>query len=721
MRSRLKRALRTLVRLVTPPWVAVAYLLGLAHLAALRQKSATEVMGIDAGHVTRVIEAAFPDHVTRAVRMVVLLSVVQGVLLGLVVASVLALRRASRLGRVSDLGEVAATLVLVPIVHGVALLATAAVRPAFLAGALYDRGGLGRLAEVLAADVLGLPGVLGIGAVVLLALALGDPRRWKRRVGNLRFAIVRRSGRLAALAALALVVWGGARVALAIDAHPAAARPNVLVVAVDSLRKDRIVPRTAPRMAALADRSVVFDRAHVTIPRTFPSWVTALTGRDPHHHGIRSMFPTQGRRERDFDALPARLVKAGFSTFVASDYAGDIFPRIDLGFQEVLAPTFHFGEVIRQRALEGQPALAPLVASPLGRALVPQIRGVARLSDGAGVTSDALRAIDRSRGRPFFGVVFFGGAHFPYAAPGPHHGDFAQASYRGRFRYEKQNLLGREAPPDDADKAQIRALYDGAVRAVDDDVGALLDGLAARGLMASTRIVVTADHGEALYDDERGQGHGDHLFGPHVVEVPLVVWDGSGKGARVDGVVRDVDLVPSVLDLVGLPPADGLDGRSWAKALGGAPLEPRIAFAETGLWFTEEVEGVARELRIPYPDISRMLEVDRAHGDDVVLQERFFALTTLAKHRAASSSTHRLVFAPTRLGLRKMLFDTRADPHCLKDLYAPSDPIAQGLEKELVRWLLEDRDLSIDGAHLAHRGSTKDQTAEARVRVEAGH
>ena len=76
-------------------------------------------------------------------------------------------------------------------------------------------------------------------------------------------------------------------------------------------------------LTALAARGTRFDHAYVSIPRTFPSWVTLLTGRHAHHHGIRSMFPRWEERARDFDARPERLSRAGYATGVVSDYAGD--------------------------------------------------------------------------------------------------------------------------------------------------------------------------------------------------------------------------------------------------------------------------------------------------------------------------------------------------------------------------------------------------------------
>lgn len=81
------------------------------------------------------------------------------------------------------------------------------------------------------------------------------------------------------------------------------ARPmNVLILAADSLRADRLNARTMPKTDAFAARGARFERAYVSLPRTFPSWVTLLTGRYAHHHGITTMFPTW--RERAGSSTP---------------------------------------------------------------------------------------------------------------------------------------------------------------------------------------------------------------------------------------------------------------------------------------------------------------------------------------------------------------------------------------------------------------------------------
>ncbi len=225
--------------------------------------------------------------------------------------------------------------------HAIVELWGLAATPQLYAEAWYARGGAPRTIQVIASDILHPGGVVALGAALAAIFVAGPPRAWRALPARARalVAAVRRNGSTVGAIAGALLLVA----ILPSFEEPKAraadgSRPNVLVIAADSLRADRIVPEIAPNLAALADRSTRFDHAYVSLPRTFPSWVSILTGRHPHHHGIRNMFPRWEERAKDFDALPSRLAKVGYRTGVVSDYAGDIFGRIDLGFQDVDVP-----------------------------------------------------------------------------------------------------------------------------------------------------------------------------------------------------------------------------------------------------------------------------------------------------------------------------------------------------------------------------------------------
>lgn len=681
----------------------------LAQVAWLARQAAKDsrINGVEASNMTDAIQKHFSYHVQDATLLLIGCALAVGLLLGACASFLVSLRSWLVKRPPPEVPRLQTEALAVMLgLHGGALLLSLAWRPQLYEESFYGAGGALRLLQIVCTDVLGRVGIEVLLGVTLALYLLGGPTRWRTILArfHLRNTIV---GPIVVLLIFSLLwLWMPDSVAKAQEK-----RPNILVLAADSLRPDRIRPEIAPRLASFAQQAVNFEEARVSLPRTFPSWVTLLTGRYPHHHGIRNMFPSRGARAKDFDAVPARLQRAGYFTAVVSDYAGDIFPRIQLGFSRVDTPTFHLGEMIRQRAIEAQIGLLPFLDTRVGRALVPTMLGHNRAPDASGVARRALQAMDQAKGQPFFLVTFFSTAHFPYASPDPGYRRFTNTSYRGRFKYQKVNTLGHEAPLNEQDEQQIRGLYDGAVSIVDEAMEEVLSGLKSRGLDKNTIVIVTADHGETLFEHGRGHGHGDHLFGEEALSVPLLVHDGRGTTPRrVPGLVRDVDLAPTFYAWAGVAPPGDLDGSSLVDAMKGAPLATALAFAETGLWFTEEIPGIPPELRLPYPNISRMGEIVRDAGDDVVLQDAYLPGTIMAKHRAVYTRDRKLILAPTRQGLRTLLFDPKSDPANLHDLSVEEPENTAKLRTILLQWILQDPLLELRGEHLVPRGNTEHKT-----------
>jgi arylsulfatase A-like enzyme len=705
-----------------PPLVGAAYVLVLAAWAAQSPTVDDRAGGAQARQIEAFVQGRFGAEIHRLGIAIVATAIVVGALLGWLAWGLVALRdRIARPDRArAVLHETGVLLAVVAALHGALELWGMAQDPTLYADAWYARGGLRRTVQVLATDVLGPRGVVVLALLAAAAFLSGPPSRWTEWPGRL----VRAGRRLADVGAV-----GGAALLLGVlvltipnaSARPAPAgsdaRPNVVILAADSLRDDRVDARTAPHLAALAGRGTRFEHAYVSLPRTFPSWVTLLTGRHPHHHGVRSMFPRWEERARDFDALPARLARGGWGTGVVSDYAGDVFSRVDLGFGLVDVPEFDFRQLVRQRALERVTPLMPFLHSRLGRAAFPVMREMNDAADPDLLAHDAVRAMRRLEARgPFLLVVFFSTAHFPYAAPAPYYRRFTDPAYRGRYKYDRPVGLGRDAPPDARDQAQVRALYDGAVAAIDDAAQKIVDAIAADGIARNTVIVVTADHGETLYDHDHGAGHGDHLFGDEGTHVPLIVVDPRDPTPRREtAIVRDVDLAPTLYALTGVAPPGDLDGRSLVPALQGAALAPQRAYAETGLWFTEEIPGLPAELRLPYPGIARLTEVDTLHGSELVLQKAVRPLTVVAKHRMLRDERYKLVYVPTRTGVRWMLFDTQSDPGETVDVAAAHPDVVARMQGELWAWMRLDADMTDRGGYLVPRDPRVKTSVDADV------
>jgi arylsulfatase A-like enzyme len=581
--------------------------------------------------------------------------------------------------------------------------------PQLYSEAFYDRGGFRRAAMVGLTEHVSARGLdvgLFLVVIALATLPLLLPRGRAMAKAHAQRYLASQSLRWFGVATGVVLL---AAAGLAVRRHQlrhASRQPNVLLLAVDSLRADRVfgpdATRRFPALAKLASRGVRFREAHVTVPRTFPSFVTLLTGRYPHHHGIRHMFPSAEQRAAIGPALPALLRDHGYRTSVISDYAGEIFSRTPMGFQTVDVPYFDMKTIVGLRGLQVHPNVLPYATSELGRRLFPAVNAMPELSDPARLARRTLEELDRSGDQPFFMTVFFSAAHFPYASPDPYYRRYGGAEYDGPYRYQKPPLA--PAPAGEPDRRQIRALYDGAVAATDAAVGRILARLDEDGLADNTIVVLLADHGENLYDyEDRGMGHGDHLRGSAADHVPWVWVDPHDRLTPHDvpGLVRDVDFAPTLSRLLGVPalPTDGVD---LGPLLRGTKATLDLdAFQETELWFTGNGPGFGPDERLPYPTITGVS--DLAADDDIYLRPEWQDTVVVAKHRALRTDRWKLLYRPTRQGVLWSLYDVGHDPDERQDVLAAHPDIAAGLEHKLKAWMLQDPRMTMRGEFLVPR------------------
>ena len=343
---------------------------------------------------------------------------------------------------------------------------------------------------------------------------------------------------------------------------PAAAappRPNLLILASDGLRPDHLsgngyARETSPHLDRLMREGSRFQETLVQIPRTGPSWTTLLSAQWAGQHPIRHTLVDAEARAQAFPTLATALRGAGWRTTVLSDYAGDIFSRLPLGFEHVEAPAFTFPDLIRQRMLITQVALLPWTA--LLPSFFPERQQFPELTDPSPLAASTRRALDGVvPGEPFALLAFASVTHFPYAAPHPQEGHFLAPGERGPWRFgASPQLEAPLAPPSPADVAALTANYDAGVLAFDAFVGRTLEELERRGLAESTLVVVLSDHGEHLAEGDRGLGHGEHLWGSEALRVPFVLrWPGHVAADREVMVrARAIDVAPTLLALLGV-------------------------------------------------------------------------------------------------------------------------------------------------------------------------
>jgi arylsulfatase A-like enzyme len=433
------------------------------------------------------------------------------------------------------------------------------------------------------------------------------------------------------LGGLAVVV--ALRGVVLVDRLSTRSGPNVVLISIDTLRADRLGSYgrrqpTSPNIdGRLAARGAVFERCLSQSPKTTPSHMTMLTSLYPCVHGV-SLWEGSGPGpvlNPAVHTLAEALKNAGYAT---GAYTGRGHVHRSRGFGQGF-------DVYRHRRRYGNDP-----------------RGESRQLD------EALAWLDRQQGGKFFLFFHTYAVHDPYLPPPELLALFDEDGYDGPLRDVVRTLRSGSGEWHDAhrvfwgaaDTTDARAvrflesLYDAVIRHADQSiVGALLDRLQRLGLDDRTLVVLTSDHGEAFGEHGRflhGDLHVETLHVPLILRFPGRV----PQGLRVTEPVRLLDLMPTVLDLVGVPAPADVQGRSLVPSMAGGRQERDRPVAS---------------------------EFNDGRGAERLESLRRGGLTYIVD------------------GARERVFDHEADPGEQRDLAARRDEDRQALRDELAAWRAE--------------------------------
>ncbi len=500
--------------------------------------------------------------------------------------------------------------------------------------------------------------------------------------------------------------------------HGAQRQPNILILASDSLRGDKLgcagyrPARTAgaaaagvsPVIDALAARSVRFENCYAPIASTMESGVSLMASQYPQTHGLRQMYPdrpTVERTLRDVVPLAKVLRDQGYETSAIGDWCAGYYDVVPLGFENISVSTFDNFKIYMSQAVVLAHFVVPLYFdNPLGYALFPQLESFAQFVTPEVITrrvEDRLAKAATSQ-RPFFWHVFYSCNHLPYRSPEPYCSLFTDPAYRGKNQtgvdFDVDSFIGgtdleskwKALPPPEVE--QIRALYDGRTRHFDDCVGRVLAALKRHGLDDNTIVIITSDHGDDLYEPGVTLGHGLTFNGGlQANHVPMVMHFPGLAPRAIPETVRMIDVVPTLADWVGAPKPAVWQGQSFAGWLKGtAPPECRPFYGETGFPFIQfRVPGVERP---KLPPMDELTAIDPTFNYQFVLKPQYQDRLVAAKQRCLRTRDWKLVCTPTAAGSRHFgLFHLASDPHGERDLASQRPEVLAPLRAALERWI----------------------------------
>lgn len=351
-------------------------------------------------------------------------------------------------------------------------------------------------------------------------------------------------------------------------------QPNVILIGIDSLRPDFLgyfgYEKITPHLDNFLNNSAVFADAFTAIARTFPSWVSILTGEYPKKNGVRFNLPDMSRFNWQ-SPLPAILRQHGYETMFATDEVR--FSNIDerFGFDKVVTPPAGFNDFLLG-TLNDFPMANLLVNTWVGKYLLPHSFGN-RPAFNTYDPDSFLRLLQpslaQSRTKPLFLAVHFCLPHYPYLWGG--------------------HLLNDRS---------IRN-YQASIKRVDQQFNDFLNMLKQDHLLDHSIVVVLSDHGEAIelhgdratkadlfvpgaankkhviphfypksYDTEtvdQSAGHGTDILGltqSHTVLAFQLFGLMPNQTIALPGRVSLLDIKPTILQLLHLPAEKTNDGNN---------------------------------------------------------------------------------------------------------------------------------------------------------------
>lgn len=420
---------------------------------------------------------------------------------------------------------------------------------------------------------------------------------------------------------------------------PRGEKLNVILVSLDQLQADRLhcygnSRATSPNIDRLAEGGARFSRYYTVASWTAPSYSTLMSSWFPSRHGVTLFWHWVPGMKPLIDLRHPLLAQV----FQAHGYRTAAFVANALGGRGLTDPGF-------EHYYQYQQPTSPvnITERGLGARLAPYRAPV--------ILEHALSWLDQHASEPFFMFVLFWEPHSPYNPP-PEDDLFKSDAYPDQtvtgYDIRSGHLLRLASLGDRKAVQRLYQLYDGKIHYIDRCMGRLMDHLRTLKLERKTLVVLTSDHGELMFSHPTDFMTADHrsLYNTNL-HIPFILYGPPSlpKGKVVEALASNLDSAPTILDLAGLPPLQGAQGKSLAPLIQGkAKSINRYIFAE---------EDVAIPLRS-------------------VRDERYKLIYNLWTGK-------------------KQLFDERRDPGELNDVSEQNPKIVDELFARLQEWMKENQ------------------------------
>ncbi len=322
------------------------------------------------------------------------------------------------------------------------------------------------------------------------------------------------------------------------------ARPtNIFLITTDTLRADHLGcygyhRDTSPNIDAFADDAMLFERCFSHASDTRFSFASLLSGFLPHETGILTSYSLPSA----VVTLPQMLKRDGYTTAaVISNYVLRKKHGFNAGFDEYDDATRE--SVINKKSHEKTAITA---------------------------TNNAINMLEKYKDQKLFMWVHYQDPHGPYTPPDPYSKMFIDPNLEPRKVRQLTSMSGRGGIPTyqklkgHDDYNYYVSQYDGEIRYHDNQFKRLIDQIKAMGMYDNSLIIFSSDHGEGMGGHNYYFAHGEHIYNG-LIHVPLIVRSGNRLSGRRKDFVQHLDIVPTVVDSLGIESNPNFRGTDLRK------------------------------------------------------------------------------------------------------------------------------------------------------------
>jgi len=442
---------------------------------------------------------------------------------------------------------------------------------------------------------------------------------------------------------------------LKLVSQAASAQETLLVIVVDSLRRDYVEQNSDLFINDIIADSVVLERMYTPNPASVPAVAAIFSGQYPYQSRGTFIF-----LDKPLDLSLVNQLNKRYGLYFVSDFAVDeIINRqnFNIAFDQSYVPRIDFETHIMAYLLRSNVVLMSMIDPQYRNLVIPEFYRT-DISNSRKIINRTVQLLDSRRNQPKIVFMSESDLHIPLHAQYPYYRPYRSTApnrFKWKWGYADFTYRGEDSVANES----LRNLYAQRIEVLDDNLEYLFNQLKQRNLLDNTTIVLTADHGESLYDNNLLLNGHNNIDSRHVLNVPFYMYN-TGLPAR-----RDTENTYILNDTLSI----ALDPENAAS------------YGQTTVYIENDIDWVT--IDHPLMEVYTLINYNNIIINDLEKWHRY-------KNRAVISGHYQLSYHPIEDD-PYALYDIDADPLYQKDIKEEFPELFSKLKQQLDEFIQDTK------------------------------